>query len=134
MLRVVEGRCRFRKIDAVLRNVRFFFLGIPFKSHRLFTLAKYGMSSIYYCNITLWVAGHLLGSARDSRAGEGGLAIPNFCIFPLSRLLRRHSLSTRRSFMRRLLSDGGNASTAIYYCPVLAFVERCDTFPFLELA
>ena len=33
MLRVVEGSCRFGEIDAVLRNVRFFFLGIPLKSH-----------------------------------------------------------------------------------------------------
>jgi hypothetical protein len=31
MLRVVEGGCRFGEIDAVLRDVRFFFLGIPFK-------------------------------------------------------------------------------------------------------
>ena len=46
MLRVVEGLCRFGKIDAVLRNVRFFFFGIPFKSHRLFTLAESGISSI----------------------------------------------------------------------------------------
>jgi hypothetical protein len=30
----------------VLRNVRFFFLGIPFKSHRFFTLAEYGTASI----------------------------------------------------------------------------------------
>jgi hypothetical protein len=35
MLWVVEGGCRFREIDAVFRNVRFFFLGIPFKSHPL---------------------------------------------------------------------------------------------------
>ena len=33
MLRVVERGCRFAEIDAVLRNVRFFFLGIPLKSH-----------------------------------------------------------------------------------------------------
>ena len=31
--RVVERGCRFAEIDAVLRNVRFFFLGIPLKSH-----------------------------------------------------------------------------------------------------
>ena len=37
LLRVVEGGCRFGEIDAVLRNVRFFFLGIPFKSHPLDT-------------------------------------------------------------------------------------------------
>src|SRR6266481_10228947 len=29
---VVERGCRFAEIDAVLRNVRFFFLGIPLKS------------------------------------------------------------------------------------------------------
>ena len=33
MFRVVEGGFRFGEIDAVLRNVRFFFLGIPLKSH-----------------------------------------------------------------------------------------------------
>jgi len=33
MFRVVERGCRFAEIDAVLRNVRFFFLGIPLKSH-----------------------------------------------------------------------------------------------------
>ena len=33
MFRVVEGGFRFAEIDAVLRNVRFFFLGIPLKSH-----------------------------------------------------------------------------------------------------
>ena len=33
LLRVVEGGCRFGEIDAVLRDVRCFFLGIPFKSH-----------------------------------------------------------------------------------------------------
>jgi len=33
MFWVVEGGCRFAEIDAVLRNVRFFFLGIPLKSH-----------------------------------------------------------------------------------------------------
>ena len=37
MLRVVEGGCRFAEIDAVLRKVRFFFLGIPFKSQPLNT-------------------------------------------------------------------------------------------------
>ena len=35
MLWVVEGGCRFSEIDAVLREVRFFFLGIPFKSQPL---------------------------------------------------------------------------------------------------
>src|SRR5262249_21546681 len=35
MLWVVEDGCRFGEIDAVLRNVRFFLLGIPFKSHPL---------------------------------------------------------------------------------------------------
>ena len=40
MFRVVEGGCRFGEIDAVLRNVRFFFLGIPFKSQQSFTLPK----------------------------------------------------------------------------------------------
>jgi len=39
------------------------------------------------------------------------------------------------SLARQSLGDGGTRSmAAIYYCPVLAFVERCDTFPFLELA
>src|SRR4029077_2395130 len=33
LLRVVERGCRFGEIDAVLRDVRCFFLGIPFKSH-----------------------------------------------------------------------------------------------------
>jgi hypothetical protein len=33
----VEGGCRFAEIDAVLRKVRFFFLGIPFKSQPLNT-------------------------------------------------------------------------------------------------
>ena len=37
MFRVVEGGCRFGEIDAVLRNVRFFFLGIPCKSQPLDT-------------------------------------------------------------------------------------------------
>jgi hypothetical protein len=69
----------------------------------------------------LWVAGHLLGSARGSRAGDGGLAIANFCIFNAS--LARHSLG-----------DGGNESTAACCRPVLAFVERCDTLSFLEIA
>jgi hypothetical protein len=46
MLRVVEGGCRFGEIDAMLRKIRFFFLGIPFKSHRFFTLAEYGTTSI----------------------------------------------------------------------------------------
>ena len=45
-LRVVERGCRFCEINAVLRDVRFFLLGISFKSHRLFTLAKYGITSI----------------------------------------------------------------------------------------
>jgi hypothetical protein len=65
----------------------------------------------------------LLGSARGSRESDGGLAIANFCIFPLPRFLGRHSLG-----------DGGNESAAIYYRPVLAFVERCDTLSFLEIA
>ncbi len=60
MLRIVEGGRRFGEIDAVLRKVRFFFLGIPFKSHQSFTLAKYGIMSIQHCNIILWVEVHPL--------------------------------------------------------------------------
>jgi len=37
MLWVVEGDRRFGEIDAVLRNVRFFLLGIPCKSQPLDT-------------------------------------------------------------------------------------------------
>ena len=37
LFRVVERGCRFAEIDAVLRKVRFFFLGIPFKSQPLNT-------------------------------------------------------------------------------------------------
>jgi hypothetical protein len=33
LFQVVEGGCRFGKIDAVFPNVRFFFLGVPFKSY-----------------------------------------------------------------------------------------------------
>lgn len=58
MLRVVEGGCRFGEIDAVLRDVRFFLLGIPFKSQQSFTLAKYGTMSIYNCNMSFWIARH----------------------------------------------------------------------------
>ena len=36
MLWIVEGGGCFGEIDAVLRNVRFFLLGIPFKSQRLY--------------------------------------------------------------------------------------------------
>jgi hypothetical protein len=32
LLRIAEGGCRFGEIDAVLRNVRFFLLGIPLHS------------------------------------------------------------------------------------------------------
>src|SRR5205823_3651007 len=46
MFRVVEGGFRFGEIDAVLRNVRFFFLGIPLKSHYRYILAPYGITSI----------------------------------------------------------------------------------------
>ena len=46
MLWVVEDRCRFGEIDAVLRNVRFFLLGIPFKFTTRYTLAPYGITSI----------------------------------------------------------------------------------------
>src|SRR5437773_1227265 len=53
--RVVEGGGRVGEIDAVLRDVRFFFLGIPFKSHRFFTLTEYGTTSIQNCNIIVRV-------------------------------------------------------------------------------
>ena len=89
MLRVVEGGCRFGEIDAVLRKVRFFFLGIPFKSQPLNTGTIWDNINIEL-QYNLVGAGHLLGSARGSRAGDGGLAIANFCIFrPLQRFIRR---------------------------------------------
>ena len=61
MLRVVEGGCRFAEIDAVLRKVRFFFLGIPFKSQPLNT-------GTIWDNINIELQYNLVGS-RPS-AGE----------------------------------------------------------------
>ena len=55
MLRVVEGGCRFSEIDAVLREVRFFFLGNPFKSQPLNT-------GTIWDNINIQLQYNLVGS------------------------------------------------------------------------
>jgi len=89
--RVIKGGCRFAEIDAVLRNVRFFFLGIPFKSHQFFTLPTYGTTSIQNCNITLWVA------RRSS---------------PITRHFRFNALTIQ-------FATGVNAPATADHCPIM---------------
>ena len=67
MLRVVEGGCRFAEIDAVLRKVRFFFLGIPFKSQPLHIGAIWDNVNItlQYNLVGNWPSGTVFSISTD---------------------------------------------------------------------
>ena len=67
MLRVVEGGCRFAEIDAVLRKVRFFFLGIPFKCQPLHIGAIWDNVNItlQYNLVGNWPSGTVFSISTD---------------------------------------------------------------------
>jgi hypothetical protein len=68
MVWVVKGGCRFGEIDAVLRNVRFFLLGIPFNSHPLNTGTVWDNINIKLQYNFVGKTGYPLGSVRGSLA------------------------------------------------------------------
>ena len=97
LLRVVEGGCRFGEIDAVLRNVRFFFLGIPFKSHPLDT-------GTIWDNINIEVQYNFVGNRPSARQRVRVLGTPTchaegLCGGRLATAARRGSLNIRANEM-----------------------------------
>ena len=97
--RVVEGGCRFGKIDAVLRNVRFFLVSHSNLNRHI--LAPYGIISIYNCNIifwlTMWWGAHAPSRvvACPERSRRNALA-ERLCIAARLRLPKSPPGSTRR--------------------------------------